>query len=254
MSSADVVVVRSPVFDGLPVVHGFTQRHGGIAPAPRDSLTVAAHPALPTELLGENVRRAVHAVDALLDPERVVFASQVHGEVVLEVSEPTGWTATAGEADGLVTSTEGLVLAVRVADCVPVLLAGAGGVAAVHAGWRGVAAGIVPKGVAAVGKLGGPVRAVLGPHIHQDAFEVGPEVVEALALPGLPREAYARPGVGDRWHVDLAAVLRHQLLAAGVRPADLDVIGGCTTGPDWFSYRADGPDTGRQAGWIAWVG
>ena len=135
---------------------------------------------------------------------------QVHGGRVLVVDGG----GEAGEADGLVTRRPGLLLGIRTADCAPVLLVGDGVVGAAHAGWRGVAAGVLPAAVAA---MGGAVVAVVGPRICGDCYEVGPEVVEAIAAAGVPRRVFARPGRGDRWQADIAAAAARQLRDAGVR-------------------------------------
>jgi YfiH family protein len=162
------------------------------------------------------------------------------------------------------------VLAVRVADCAPVLLASRDGriVAAVHAGWRGVVAGVVPAAIEAMRGLGAAeIVAAVGPCIGQDAFEVGPEVVAEFrrvfgaradsgtnpgpGRPGSPSVALVRPGRADRSHVDLAAAILPQLNDAGV--AEVDLGGRCTVSePEWFfSHRRDGVRSGRMAAVIA---
>ena len=131
-----------------------------------------------------------------------------------------------------------------VADCLPVLLAAEGGVAAVHGGWRGLAGGIVAEGVAALRDVGGdgPVGAAIGPGARGCCYEVGEEVQAAFAhVPG------AR--AGER-NLDLAAVARHALAAAGV--ADVHDTGVCTICDErFFSHRRDHGVTGRQAG-VVW--
>jgi YfiH family protein len=228
----------------LPGVRwGFSTRHGGVTEGPRGSLTLAAAPGVPEHELVENWRRALEPLDAV--PDQVALMSQVHGATVLEVAGPTGVRTTAGEADALVTRRPDVVLAVRVADCVPILLAGPGVVAAVHAGWRGLAAGVVPAAVAAMDVDG--IVAVVGPHISADAYEVGPEVITCIAATGVPTSRI-RVARGDRVHADLGAAAVWQLEAAGVTVLPFEAA--CTTGPDHFSHRHEGPVTGRQAGMI----
>lgn len=231
------------------VVHGFTGRGG--APG---GLTLAASPTLPADRLVDHWTRALRAVAPALSTDRLALMDQVHGAEVVRVSAPTGPLATVGAADAVWTTEPGLALAVRVADCVPILLAAPGGVAAVHAGWRGVALGITPSAVCAlaagVGVSPADVHAVIGPHIGVDAYEVGPEVVDGVAASGVPVATFARRGRGDRWQVDLGAAVAAQLAAAGV--TTVAHTGGCTTGPGYFSWRGDGPTTGRQAGIVAW--
>lgn len=116
------------------------------------------------------------------------WCHQVHGRVLATLSEepgdPFGGSACVGRCDGLLTDEAGVLLAVRTADCVPVLLHGGGVVAAVHAGWRGTAAGIVPavirRFLVEYGVDPRELRAVIGPHVGPCHYPVGPEVVEAL--------------------------------------------------------------------------
>lgn len=236
---------------------GFTTRDGGPVRGPRGSLTLARAEDLDDALVAACWALTLDAVDPRLGPDDVALVSQVHGADVLVVDAPTGPLGTAGEADALVTTTPRLALAVRVADCVPLLLSAPGGVAAVHAGWRGVAARIIPAAVQALldatGARHHDVRAVVGPHIQVDAFEVGPEVVAGIAASGVARELFARQhparSAPDRWQVDLGAAVEAQLRGQGV--ASVHHVGACTTGPRFHSWRARGATTGRQAGVIA---
>jgi YfiH family protein len=236
------------------VVHGFTARSGGVAPSPRDALTLARHEALDDALVEENWRRALRAIDPGLAVTRLALARQVHGRDVAVVEEPTGPLGHVGEVDALVTTVPGLAIAVRVADCVPVVIGAEGGVAAVHAGWRGAAAGVVGEAlhalVAATGVDPSRMGAVVGPHISGARYEVGPEVIDGIAAAGVPTDVFARRGRGDRWLADVGAAVAWQLREAGV--GRIDATGGCTTEPRFFSWRTDGPDTGRQAGIVAW--
>jgi YfiH family protein len=133
------------------------------------------------------------------------------------------------------------VLLVLVADCLPVALAGPGGVAMLHCGWRGLAAGIVGRGVAAVSAE----AAAIGPGIGRCCYEVGPEVLEAFEGLG--------DGVADGRMLDLAEVARRQLRGAGVE--QVECAGLCTSCEPqlFFSHRRDGGRSGRQAG-LAWRG
>jgi YfiH family protein len=232
---------------------GFTTRAGGVARGPVSTLTLARGADVADEELGENWARTLAAVDDRLAPDAVALVHQVHGGDVLVVDEPTGPFGVAGEADALVTTRPGLALAVRVADCVPILIGAEGGVAAVHAGWRGVAARVVHRAIEVLAAETGcrPERmvAAIGPHIGQEAFEVGPEVVEGIEAAGVVRALFAAPR-GDRWHADLGAAVSAQLRACGV--ASVGSTNTCTTEPRFFSWRRDAGRTGRQAGVIAW--
>jgi polyphenol oxidase len=168
----------------------------------------------------------------------VARMSQVHGAAVLEAKRG----GVVGEADAIYTREPGLLLAVRVADCVPILVVGAGGVAAIHAGWRGIAQGVIGAAVAALGR---PSTATIGPCICAACYEVGPEVIVGIAA-SVPRAVFCVEGPG-RDHADLRAAARFQLQEAGVD--EVDVIDACTRcRADLHSYRRDGPASGRIAG------
>jgi YfiH family protein len=184
----------------------------------------------------------------------VALVSQVHGDGLLEARAPTGALRTLGEADAVWTRVPGLAVAVRVADCVPVLLHGAGFVAAIHAGWRGVAARIVPKTIAALSVecevAPSEMQAVLGPAICGRHYEVGPEVAAALEDAGIPAAHFVVPDRGERAHVDGSCAVAWQLARAGVRHVAHQRA--CTwEDPALHSWRRDGPRAGRIAGLIA---
>jgi YfiH family protein len=183
-----------------------------------------------------------------LHVSRVMQAKQVHGASVLLATE--GMRAEGPvEADALVARAaradgRRLAVGVRVADCVPVLVAdvASGDVAAIHAGWRGVAAGIVG---AALAELGGrQLVAAIGPCIESCCFEVGLEVSARLGF--VVREA------GGKAYVDLRAAVRAQLRTAGVEDARIDDVRGCTKHDARFhSFRRDGANSGRMLASIA---
>ncbi len=239
------------------VSYGFTTREGGVSRGAYGSLTLAQHAEVPDAEVEENWRRALGALDpraAAAGGLELALMSQVHGADVLVVDEATGPLGSAGRADGLVTTRRGLVLGVRVADCVPVIMASPGGVAVAHAGWRGVASRVV---VATLQRLleetGDPASSVvlvIGPHIRLDAFEVGEEVVEGIADSGVSRSIFARPPRegAPRWHVDLGAAVEAQARGAGV--SAIGFAGSCSTDARFFSWRRDGGTTGRMAGLV----
>lgn len=171
----------------------------------------------------------------------VARLAQVHGNAVHEVTT----AGVAGEGDALITRTPGLLVAVRTADCVPVLLAGRGVVAAVHAGWRGLAAGVIAATVERLGS--GPLVAAVGPCISVDHYEVSEDVVEQLLATGVPEREFVRrlPGAA-RPHADLRRVARAQLRQAGV--AEVEVLPQCTWAtPGLWSHRRDGLARGSLA-------
>jgi len=165
------------------------------------------------------------------------WANQVHGSDVLAVDAPGG----AGNGDGLLTATRDLALLVATADCVPVIIEGESTTAVVHAGWRGMAAGVVAEGVSEMVAAGDrPVRAAIGPSIGPCCYEVGPEVV-AVMEPYAAKTSWGTPSV-DLWS------------AAGGQLGDLEVWRAdlCTfTDHRFRSYRRDRTDI-RQVS-IAWL-
>lgn len=234
------------------VRHGFTTRDGGVSVGPRDSLHLALRPGDDPSDIVENWRRACAAIERV--PEDLALLEQVHGDGVRTVEAPTGPLHTLGPADGAVTARSDVVLAVRTADCVPVLMAGPGGIGVAHAGWRGVVAGVVGRTVrelvALCGCAPGDLTVAIGPHAKVGAYEVGPDVVRALVGAGLERERVSAMGPGGREHADLEAAVRDQLAAVGVR--QVEAVAACTlTDPRFFSHRRDGAETGRLAGLIA---
>lgn len=183
-------------------------------------------------------------------PRALRWCEQVHGTLLAslasEPGRPLAGAAAVGRCDGLLTAEPGLGLAVRTADCVPVLLAGGGVVGAVHAGWRGTAAGIVARAVrrfaVEYGVAPGELHAALGPAIGGCCYEVGEEVIAALAGRGVP-EALWRDGS----RADLRVLLRAELVALGVPERRIVLAGGCTAcTAELASYRRDGEAAGRQ--------
>lgn len=192
------------------------------------------------------------ALRAVVEATGVDFArmNQVHGDTVLVVDEPhPDPLAQLSEADALITTAPQVGLMVRVADCVPVLLAGAGVIGAVHAGRKGVELDVVTRAVDQMRELGaGEIRAWVGPHVCGRCYEVPAELRDqvAAAVPATRSEtSWGTPAL------DLAAGVEAQLAAAGVAVAHVDR---CTLEDDSLhSYRRDGADAGRIAGlvWIA---
>jgi YfiH family protein len=239
-----VELLKSALLAKHGFVHGFATRIGGVSAAPFDALNLGRSVGDDPDAVAENSRRFL----ATLGSPELFEASQVHGSRVLAIGPNDRVAAVrAEEADALIT-TRGAV-GVRTADCIPILFGDreTGAVAAVHAGWRGVASAIA---IAAVEHLraGGidPKRlvAAIGPHIRGDAFEVGPEVVTALAPVAFGADYVVHND--PKPYVDLARVVRAQLAHAGV--ADVDDVGGCTlTEPArFYSHRRDRGRTGRH--------
>jgi YfiH family protein len=208
----------------------FSTRLGGVSEGPYESLNLGLLTGDDRPLVEENRRRL--AVAAGADPERLSWPRQVHGAGVVRAN---GHRA---EADAIWTDERGLGLVVVTADCLPIALVrieGAAGLCLVHAGWRGLAEGVVE---AAVEALGGPIAAVIGPGIGPCCYGVGPEVAERFGEPSRTLE--------------LRAVAERALRRAGVEHVDhADACTACDEAR-FFSHRRDHGLTGRQ-GALAYI-
>ena len=243
-----------PQWPAHPAVRAFvTTRNGGVSDGPCASLDVGSHPlhddAADTAAIVENRRR----IQAWL-PSAPQWLDQVHGTRVLCIDTPPDAASSAAmQADAAVTRRHGTVLAIRTADCLPVFLSDrAGGVVgAAHAGWRGLAAGVLENAVAAMGAAPAHIVAWLGPAIGRTAFEVGDEVREAFMAADRDAITAFEPGAPGKWLADLEMLARQRLARAGVTA----VHGGgmCTMSEPsrYFSYRRD-RRTGRMAALI-WI-
>jgi YfiH family protein len=229
----------------------FTLRGGGVSVAPYNSLNLGTHVGDAAESVREN-RRLVR--ERLGLPAEPVWLQQVHGTRVVEVDGVgVGDVGASGEADAVVTHMPGRVCVIQVADCMPVLFAARDGsaVGAAHAGWRGLAGGVLEQTVAKMGVPPPQLLAWLGPTISQKNFEVGDEVREAFMQGDAGAASAFEANSRWRWQCDLYALARRRLAALGVG----DVFGGnlnwCTYGDSWhfFSFRRDG-QCGRMAALI----
>ncbi|HEX3509655.1 MAG TPA: polyphenol oxidase family protein [Solirubrobacteraceae bacterium] len=170
---------------------------------------------------------------------------QVHGSrvhLVREIPAPDRGQRPEPDADGQATALRGVGAMVLAADCMPVAIGGQGTLAMVHAGWRGLAAGVLERGVDAVRELGedGELVAVIGPCAGPCCYEVGPEVHAAL-----------HTGATGKATLDMPTIARTRLAAAGA--TSVTALGGCTICDErFFSYRREGERAGRQAG-VAWL-
>ncbi|MET0559363.1 MAG: polyphenol oxidase family protein [Solirubrobacterales bacterium] len=229
----------------------FTTRLGGVSKPPFDSLNLGLLTDDDPDAVGSNRSQLAAALG--FPPDRIAFARQVHGaELEMHAGPPfrhhfspdrdakSQGGEEAPEADGHVLTEPDTAALVFVADCLPVALRGPGGVAMLHCGWRGLAAGIVARGAAAVEAT----EAAIGPGIGGCCYEVGEEVLAAFAGVG--------EGIADERMLDLAEVTRRLLVEAGV--TRVQTAGLCTScEPElFFSHRRDAGRTGRQAG-VAWL-
>ena len=240
----------SSKLENAQFLHGFSTRLGGVSPSPFESLDFALlrDPAN----LRENQRRFGAAIG--IDPTRIFQTKQVHGPRVVEASgTPSDWVNE--EADALVARHgSGHAVGVRVADCVPVLLADTttGDVAAVHAGWRGITGRVIAS---ALGHLSSPSNmiAAIGPSIGPCCFEVSREVGDAISAASEGADVFRTHPDPEKAYVNLRAAARAQLVALGVPNSAIDDVPGCTRcdASLFYSYRRDGDHAGRLIGVIA---
>lgn len=229
----------------------FSTRLGGVSPPPFDSLNLGILTDDSRDAVEENRRRLAEALGR--ERDQVVFALQVHGRRLIDHSHresvpdlPIGGLGQIrqpdeiAKADGHVVREPGLAPLVFVADCLPVALAGPRGVAMVHAGWRGLADGILAAAADAVEAN----AAAVGPGIGRCCYEVGEEVLEPFRPLG--------DGIAAGRMLDLPEVARRLLVQAGVERIELSGL--CTSCEEdlFFSHRRDHGQTGRQAG-VAWL-
>jgi polyphenol oxidase len=220
----------------------FSSRRGGVSEEPFASLNLGILTGDRRRSVSANRARLAAALD--LDPRDVLMGLQVHGSRIVEHDarqEPAPYAVPGSplpEADGHATDRSRLASLVLVADCLPVALSGDGGVAMLHCGWRGLAAGIIGRGVEAVEAR----AAAIGPGIGPCCYEVGEEVLARFAALG--------PGIARGRMLDLTEVARRQLREAGVE--EVAAAGLCTSceADLFFSHRRDGERSGRQAGLV----
>lgn len=227
------------------LLHGFTDRLGGVSEGRHATLNLGRRWGDGPVAVAENYRRVAAAAGFAEGDLRL--ARQVHGTTLLRA----GAFPTEAEADAVWAHRDDhLVAGVLTADCVPVLLADQAGTvaAAIHSGWKGTASNIVGATVQGLEQWA-PVStlvAAIGPCIELAAFEVGEEVAVRFDPVFVRREGFARP------HVDLVAVVRAQLIAAGVPAGSIERVGGCTFADPsrYFSYRRDGAGIGQMLAFI----
>lgn len=225
------------------IIAGTTTRAGGVSNGVYASMNLGDHVGDDPADVAENRRRFVAHCGLAEEPG---WLTQVHGTAVQEVGG-----AALPEADAAIARGPGAAVAVLTADCLPILLCADSGdeIAAIHAGWRGLAAGIVATTLSRLHTRPERLLAWLGPAISQPAFEVGVEVCAAFVAGDAGAKACFQPNQRGRWQADLYALARRRLEAAGVGA----IYGGglCTFGDSerFFSYRRDG-QCGRMATFI----
>ncbi len=229
------------------IVHGIFTRQGGVSHPPWASLNLSRSTGDSLKAVAENNRRMLNVLG--LAPEQTVSAWLNHGNHVAIVGPQHQGTALR-DVDAMISATPGLALAMRFADCVPILIhdAARGVIAIVHAGWPGIVVGIVSATLRvmrdAFGSRPGDVWAGLGPAIRVECYQFGAELarrVVAACPAGAPLLSVQPDGT---LHLDLVAAVRSQLQAEGV--TDLEDSGICTAchTDEWFSHRVE-KTTGR---------
>jgi YfiH family protein len=214
----------------------FTRRGGGVSGVPWDTFNIAAHVGDEPADVAANRLRLRELLALTAEP---CWLNQVHGVKVCNLDSAADFPVT---ADASIASIPGRICVVMVADCLPVLFASRDGqkVAAAHAGWRGLAAGVLEQTVTALGVPGGELSAWLGPAISAENFEVGDDVRAAFVDADPGAAAAFVPNARGRWQADLVGLARRRLARLGVT----DVSGGqwCTFGDRerFFSHRRDG--------------
>ena len=230
--AADAPTPRTALRSALLEAHGFSH---GFSLAPLDFRKLAA----------ADVSLRALAADVGVDPARIFQASQVHGARVV-YAEGDRDALLREEADAVVGRERGVTVGVRVADCTPVLAANVetGHVVAIHAGWRGVVAGVVRAGIEPL-EPRGEIIAAIGPSIGVCCFEVGDDVAAQIAEACGDASVVVR-GRGPRPFVDMRRAVRAQLAAAGV--VRVEDVEGCTKcgGERFHSHRRDADRAGRH--------
>lgn len=241
-------------FEGL--IHGFLGRRGGRSQPPYAALNVSYDNGDDIQTVKQNWCDLKVAMG--LGDVNVITATQVHGDAILKVSEGTG--KRAGVGDGLMTELPRLVLGVLAADCVPLLFLEPDRkvAAAVHAGWRGTAAGIAARAVTRMREEyridPSALHVAMGPSIGPCCYEVGREVAQQIGANWREELGGAWRPDGAKGRLDLKAINEAQLVGVGVPRAHIQKIGPCTAcnAEEFFSYRREGK-TGSQLSFIGWL-
>jgi YfiH family protein len=250
------VYYGSPLLDAAGVPHAFSTRLGGVSAPPFDSLNLGNPSGCdtqdPWERVYENYALLQSAIG--LGGKQRLWLHQVHGPDVHAVRAGQPFVSGA-KGDAMTSDDPDRAIAVRVADCVPILVASDDGklVAAIHAGWRGVVANVVGATINQLRERGGSsLVAAIGPCIGFDAFEVGTEVLAEFERVFGERAPIRRMDDG-KGRVDLREGVRMQLVRAGLSEERIDTTDRCTSRDveEFFSHRRDRGVTGRMSALIA---
>lgn len=244
MKQGDFPIITGPSWPG--VSYFCSTRQGGVSQPPWDTLNVGLHTGDHPAHVEQNRRRVAPAAGP------VVWLDQVHGTDVLDADADSAGQGVAVQADAAITSRVDRVLAIMVADCLPVVMGSEDGllIGVAHAGWRGLAAGVLENTLHQLQarhpeQKRAQWRAWIGPGISQRHFEVGDEVRRRFMEADPQTARFFKSGKPAKWMADLPGIARHRLKQAGIHRVDVSAL--CTADrPDlFFSYRRDGV-TGRQ--------
>lgn len=251
---------RSPLL--RDVRHGFSTRLGGVSTLRHTaSMNLAFGRGDSEDVVMRNLELFGEALE--IDPRTAVSLPQIHSDDVIYVTEDMRgfgyYTETSLKCDGYVTDTRDIALGVKTADCVPILLAdkAAGVICAIHAGWRGTAAGICARSVEKMLSLGAKkenIYAAIGPSICKCCFEIGEDVAEQLRKIA-PMSGLIIPSMSDKtkYFADLPGINREILRHAGIKPENIDFSGLCTCCNDdvFHSHRKTGGVRGTMLALIS---
>ena len=243
--------IISPKLEAAGFRHAFFTSVGGVSSGPFATLNLSNSVGDLPANVAQNLSRAADWLG--IDAANLFWASQTHGKEVIVLDSALSVESVRSTcADAIIASTGHWACCVRTADCVLVLVADrvSGRVAAIHAGWRGIVAGILPQTIARLNQLGtrsDQLIAAIGPHIRERAFEVSEDVCRLIG-DVTPHVCVVRRDLGARPHVSLAKSLGGQLRMVGLRNDQVDDVGGCTfeESDRFFSYRRLGPTSGRH--------
>jgi len=247
------------VFPGSPCsTQGFTTRHEGVSRPPYNSLNLGMNTQDQQATVEGN--RSLLARAFGVNQEALVTPRQVHGSDILVINEPNEDFShfLSVEGDAVITNQPNVMIGVCVADCAPILLCDSDKkiIAVVHAGWKGTADRLVLKAVAGMqsefGSDPGHIQAAIGPCIKKCCYEVDEPVRHAFQKGGITWDLCAELTAPGTWQLDLAAANRELLMQAGLASDSIQTSDQCVCchSEQFFSYRRDKEESGRQMGFI----
>ena len=258
MQKAGKIQYLKPKLSGKTAVAGFTTRHEGVSRPPYNSLNLGSNTLDSPHNVEGNRSLLARSMGGTLD--RFLTVTQVHGTdlLVIDAPNPEFSHFLKLECDGIVTNQPEIMIAICVADCVPILLHDPvkGVVAALHAGWQGTAGNIAGKGVEAMTNMFDcnpkDILAAIGPSISSCCYEVDAPIRDAFKKAGSAWDLFSQEQGEGKWMLDLAAANRRLLTDAGLAAGQIESeeLCVCCNQELFFSYRRDDGDTGRQVGFI----